>query len=115
MTLDEIIRGFGLTVHTPPADGGIAVKYGYAADLLSDVIANAGRDSVWVTIQVHVNIIAVAALKEVAAILIASNHKLADETIAIAKDKGVCVLGTGMSTFETCGRLYAEGIRAEKS
>ena len=111
MTLNEIIKTFGLTVYAPPADGRVKVEHGYASDLLSDVIANAGRDDIWVTMQMHVNIIAVAALKDIAAVVIVSSHRPADETIGIAKQKGVCVLGTGMTTFETCGRLYAAGIR----
>lgn len=112
MILSELISKFGLTVYAPPADGKVEVAHGYASDLLSDVIANAGRDSLWVTMQIHVNIIAVAALKDVAAIVIVSNHKPADDTIAMATQKGVCVLGTGMTTFETCGRFYAAGISA---
>jgi hypothetical protein len=45
--------------------------------------------------------------------VVVSNHKPTDETLAMAKQKGVCVLGTGMTTFETCGRFYAAGIREE--
>jgi hypothetical protein len=115
MILNEIIRTFGLTVYAPPADGALAVEHGYASDLLSDVIGNAGKDCVWVTMQIHVNIIAVAALKDIAAIVIVSNHRPADETVAMAKQKGVCVLGTAMTAFETCGRLYSAGIRAGES
>jgi hypothetical protein len=113
MILSELIGKFGLRVYTPPADGLVEVAHGYASDLLSDVIANAGKDSLWVTMQIHGNIIAVAALKDVAAIVVVSNHKPTDETLAMAKQKGVCVLGTGMTTFETCGRFYAAGIREE--
>lgn len=111
MTLSEIIDTFGLTVYAPPLDGKVKVGNGYASDLLSDVIANAAKDDIWVTMQMHVNIVAVAALKDVAAIVIVSHHKPADETIDMAKQKGVCVLGTGMTAFETCGRFYAAGIR----
>jgi hypothetical protein len=111
MTLSEIIGTFGFTVFAPPANGQVKVKGGYASDLLSDVIGNSGKDDIWVTVQMHVNIVAVAALKDVAAIVIVSHHRPADETIEIAKQKGVCVLGTGMTAFETCGRLYAAGIR----
>jgi hypothetical protein len=115
MTLSEIIGRFGFAVYAPSGDGGLRVEHGYASDLLSDAIANAGKDSIWVTMQIHVNIIAVAALKDVAAIVIVSSHIPADETIAMAKQKGVCVLGTPMTTFETCGRLYASGIREERN
>jgi hypothetical protein len=111
MILSNLIDTFGLRVYVPPADSQMEVAHGYASDLLSDVIANAGKDSLWVTMQIHGNIIAVAALKDVAAIVIVSNHKPSDETIAMAKQKGVCVLGTGMTTFETCGRFYAAGLR----
>lgn len=111
MTLSEIIGRFGFTVLAPPANGELNVERGYASDLLSDVIGNADKDAIWVTMQMHTNIIAVAALKDVAAIVIVSHHRPADETIAIAGQKGVCVLGTGMTAFEVCGRLYAAGIR----
>lgn len=111
MTLSEIIGAFDLTVFAPPTNEMIQVERGYASDLLSDVIANCGRDDIWVTMQMHVNILAVAALKEIAAIVIVSCHRPADETIEIARQKGVCVLGAGMSAFEMCGRLYAAGVR----
>jgi hypothetical protein len=113
MNLSKLIGTYGLSVFSPPLDGELAITFGYASDLLSDVIANAGKGCVWITMQTHVNIIAVAALKDVGAIVIVSNHKPADETITTAKQKGVCLLSTGMSTFEICGRLYTAGIRAE--
>ncbi len=113
MNLSELIGTYGLTVFAPPIDGRMEVAFGYASDLLSDVIANAGKDCVWVTMQTHANIVAVAALKDVGAIVIVSNHRPAEETITTATQKGVCLLGTGMSAFETCGILYTAGIRAE--
>jgi len=113
MNLNELISTYGLTVFAPPVDGKLEVRFGYASDLLSDVIANAGKDCAWVTMQTHANITAVAALKDVGAIVIVSNHKPPDDTITTAKQKGVCVLGTGMTTFEICGRLYTAGIKAE--
>ena len=112
MTLSEMIDRYGLTVYAPPVDGILKVSYGYASDLLSDVIANAGRDCVWVTMQTHTNILAVASLKDVGAIVIVSGHKPGDDTVATARQKGICVLGTGMPAFEMCGKLYADGIRA---
>jgi hypothetical protein len=113
VNLSKLIGTYGLNVFAPPLDGELAITFGYASDLLSDVIGNAGRGCIWITMQTHVNIIAVAALKDVGAIVIVSNHKPADETITTAKQKGVCLLSTGMTTFEICGRLYTAGIRAE--
>lgn len=111
MKLNEVIGEYGFMVYSPPQRPDVEVAHGYASDLLSDVIANAGENSVWVTMQTHVNIIAVAALKDVAAIVVVSNHKPSDDTIEMAKTKGVCVLGTGLTSFEVCGRLYAAGVK----
>lgn len=110
MTLEEMIGRFGLQVYAEPPDRGREVRGGYASDMLSDVIANAERGDVWVTMQTHLNIVAVAVLKELAAVVIVAGHKPADETVAAAREKGVCLLGTGLSSFATCGRLYAAGI-----
>nr|HPN94887.1 serine kinase [bacterium] len=67
--------------------------------------------NVWVTTQTHVNIVAVASLKELAAVVIVSGRKPDEETIALAKNKGVCLLGTQMSAYEVAGRMYEAGIR----
>ncbi|MEW6200548.1 MAG: serine kinase [bacterium] len=110
MKLSEIISKFGLNVLSPPARD-VEVSGGYVSDLLSDVIANAGRDCVWVTMQTHVNIVAVASLKDLSAVIIVSGHKPADNTTEIAKEKGVCLLRTPLSAFNIVGELYSSGIR----
>jgi len=114
MTLTEVVKALGLEVRTGSSELDREVEGGYVSDLLSDVIANAGKDCVWVTMQTHTNILAVASLKDVGAIVVVSAHKPSDETITMAKQKGICVLGTGMPAFEICGKLYAAGIRASE-
>jgi len=47
------------------------VKCGYASDLLSDVMAHAGEGDIWVTVQAHQNIVAVATLAELSAVIVA--------------------------------------------
>ena len=110
MKLNDIISRFGLKVYSPPGDGELEIKHGYTSDMLSDVIANAGRDYVWVTMQTHINIIAVAALKDLAAIVLVRGHAPEPATIEVAKTKGVCVLGTNLSAFDITGQLYASGL-----
>ncbi|HOX29286.1 MAG TPA: serine kinase, partial [bacterium] len=85
MKLSEIIAENELTVFSPSKQPEVEIAHGYVSDMLSDVIANAGKDCVWMTMQTHSNVIAVAALKDMAGIIIVGGHKPSDETITLAK------------------------------
>ena len=87
------------------------VSFGYSSDLLSDVMAGAGPGDVWVTVQVHQNIIAVASLPGISAIIVAGGAAPADETVLRANEEGIPLLTTAKPSFEVAGRLYSMGIR----
>jgi predicted transcriptional regulator len=109
--LHRIVDALGLTV----AVGGDGLKGevegGYVSDMLSDVIANTRKGDLWLTLQVHQNIVAVAVLKELAGIVLIGGKTPADETIRKAKDENVIIITTPLPAFEVCGRLYALGLR----
>ncbi len=86
------------------------VTGGYASDLLSYVMARAKEGDVWVTMQVHVNIVAVAVLKELAAIILVSGRNPAEDTLRRAIDEHVTILVSHRPAFETIGMLYDLGI-----
>jgi len=112
--LNEIISKCSLEIFSPPINGDVEVEHGYTSDMLSDVIANAGKNYIWITMQTHVNTVAVAALKDIAAIILVNYHKPSTDTIETAKTKGICLLGTVLSAFDISGRLYAAGLRGGK-
>jgi len=82
------------------------VSWCYCSDLLSDVMANASKDSVWITLQTHPNIVAVASLVGMSAILISRGAVPDAETLDKASKENIPVLTTDLSTFEAAGRLY---------
>ena len=106
MKLCEVIERLGLEVCTHPERGEVEVTGGYASDLLSDVMANSQAGEVWVTIQVHPNIVAVAVLKELAAVVLANGRRFQEETIKKAEEQGVTLATSRRSAFELAGRLY---------
>ncbi len=110
--LTEIIAALDLKVLSA-ADhvGGRQVEGGYTSDLLSCVMAGAGKDNIWVTIQAHANIIAVAALLDVAAIVITEGAMPGDDTIAKANEEGVILLGTALPSYTVIGKLWDLGIK----
>jgi hypothetical protein len=86
------------------------VVAGYCGDLLSDVIANAGSGSVWLTVQAHQNILAVAVLKELAAIVLVNGHRPDDATKAKAEEEGIPLLLSSLSAYHLAGELFSAGI-----
>jgi hypothetical protein len=112
MNLQQIIDQLNLTVLTESTDfAGINPTGGYSSDLLSCVMAGAKKGNIWVTLQAHLNIVAIAALNEVAAIIITENAQPDAASIARANEQGVILLSTAQSTYEINGKLWQLGIQ----
>ncbi len=82
------------------------VKGGYCSDLLSDVIGNAAEGDLWITLQVHKNIIAVASLKECAAILLVKGLKCQQDVLELSEKEKIPLLSSPLSAFELAGKVY---------
>lgn len=83
------------------------VTSGYASDLLSDVIANAEEGCLWITVQRHLNIVAVAQLKKLAGIVLSRGSEPEAPVLARAEQEGLFILSTSESSFTVAGKLYA--------
>ena len=113
-TLQTIIDQLGLTVLTEARDfNEVAPASGYASDLLSCVMAGAQKRSVWVTLQAHANIVAIAALLDLSAIIITEGAMPDAASIARANEEGINLLSTQKQTFTVVGRLWELGLRTE--
>jgi len=86
------------------------VAKGYCGDLLSDVMANADKGSLWVTIQGHQNVVAVAVLRDLAGIIMANGRTPDEETISKANEEGIPILLSSLPAFTIAGRLYESGL-----
>ena len=112
MSLDEIIQKLHLIVLTSSKDfAGVHPEGGYCADLLSCVMAGAKPGNLWITLQAHINIVAVASLTECAAIIISEGAVPEPEVIAKANAQGVTLLGSSQNTYHVVGQLWDAGLR----
>lgn len=111
MELKKIVDKLGLEVAAGAEHLDRAVQSGYVSDLLSDVMANAGEGTLWVTIQTHTNIVAVCSLHDLAAVVIANGKRPNEETLARAEEEDVVLLISPQSSFDAAGRLYELGLR----
>ena len=112
MNLQTVIEKLQLNVLTEPRDfSSITPKGGYTSDLLSCVMAGAKNGNIWVTLQAHMNIVAVAAMLEVSAVIITENAQPDSATIAKANEQGVVLLSTPKASYEICGTLWDLNLR----
>ncbi len=111
MRIKDIIEKLNFKIVSGKDKVSREIRSGYCGDLLSDVMGNAPRGCVWITIQTHPNIVAVAVLKEMAGIIISSNYEPDQETIEKADEEEIPIILSGFSSFLIAGKLYELGIR----
>ena len=112
INLKDVVQKLDLKVVS--GDINKEISAGYASDLLSDVIANAQKDNIWITLQTHVNIVAVANLQDLAGIILINGREPEEITLKKAKQENITLLLTELSTFEIVGKLYELGIHGNK-
>ena len=114
MRLNELVDTLGLTVTSASSSLARDVGGGYSSDLLSDAIANANEGDIWITLQTHVNIVAVAVMKDIAGIILVNGRKPDSDTLERAKKEDVPIMISEMPAFELIGRLYQIGVSGQK-
>ncbi len=85
MKVTDIVEKLGLNVFSGHEGLGREVTGGYVSDLLSDVMGHAESGDLWLTIQTHRNVMAIASLKDISAVIITSGEKPGDDTRATRK------------------------------
>jgi serine kinase of HPr protein (carbohydrate metabolism regulator) len=102
----ELIEKLNLKILAGETGLNRNITGGYVSDLLSDVIGNAKEGSVWITLQTHLNTVAVASLKELSAIIIVNGHMPSEETILKSSAENIPLLLSDLPAFELTGRIY---------
>lgn len=106
MKVSDIVSALNLKVFSGETGLNHQVLGGYASDLLSDVMGHADAGDVWITLQNHKNVMAIASLKELAAIILVKGIEPEADTAAQSNQEGIPILGTNLETFEISGKLY---------
>ena len=106
MKLSDLVKELSLEAITCEDGLKNKVKGAYVSDLLSDVMGNSTEGDVWITLQTHLNIIAVAELKNLSGIIIVGNRPVQAEVTQKAESQNITMLLTPLATFETAGKLY---------
>jgi hypothetical protein len=111
MTLKQIVAALNLAVKSGGSLLERTVAGGYAGDLLSDVLAHAREGQVWITLQTHTNIVAVASTKDLCGIIIVNGRAPEEATLRKAEEEQIPILVSSFSTYDVVCRLCELGVK----
>lgn len=106
MKVSELVEKLEMTVYSGQNGLDREISGGYVSDLLSDVMGNASEGMVWITLQVHQNVMAISSLKDLAAVILVSNLAPQENTIQHSNEENIPLLGTSLPAFEIAGKMY---------
>ena len=110
MIVEEMVTILQATVVAGAEKLDNEISDGYASDLLSNVMSQARSGTIWVTMHGHQNIVAVASLLGLSAVIIAGQGKPDPQTLNKADEEGIPLLVTALPAFEVVGLLYSKGV-----
>jgi len=105
--LSRVIEQLNLDIRSGRNHVDREVTRGYTSDLLSDVLANSQEGDLWITLQIHPNIAAIAGMKGLSGIVLINGREPQEETVAKAEEENLPIMVSQMTAFELSGRLYA--------
>lgn len=111
MTLKDIIESKDFNLATSNTNLNKEIKGLYCCDLLSWVMSHAKKEDAWITVQTHINIVAVATLIETSCIIIPEGIEVDSDTIEKANEEDIAIIVTPLSTYEIFCLLYKLGLR----
>lgn len=106
ITVSELVEALDLQVFSGADLLEQEVTGGYVSDLLSDVMGNAREGQVWITLQSHLNVVAIASLRELPAVILVKDIRPDEAVIAKAEEEGIPLLGSSYPAFETAGKVF---------
>lgn len=110
MKVQELVNKLNLKVLSGEKGLDREIEGCYVSDLLSDVMGNAESGNIWITLQTHKNVMAVASLKELACVILVKGLTPNEDTINQSNEEEIPILQTSMATFEVAGKIYEMGV-----
>jgi predicted transcriptional regulator len=110
MKLTEVLAAIEGRMLSPGADPSCEVAMACGADLMSDVLAFTHAGTLLLTGLTNPQVVRTAEMAGIAAIVFVRGKLPPPETIALAKEKGIPLLASKYTMYETCGRLYHLGL-----
>ncbi|MDR0789769.1 MAG: hypothetical protein LBO06_03125 [Bacteroidales bacterium] len=113
MKIKEIAELVDATFVTGERQADTEVDFGFASDLMSDVLTLKQADRVLlITGLCNIQTIRTAEMANVEAVLFVRNKNVTNEMIEIAEEEGLVLLQCKYSLFRAAGMLYTQGLKS---
>ena len=109
-TVNELKEKLELTLLTNSFDETRTVSDATVCDLLSWVMAKGEPDMAWITVQTHINVLAIASLHDFSCVIVPEGIKVPGETIGKANEEGITVFSSEKTAYQLCRGMSALGI-----
>lgn len=108
--VSDLARALELDVAA--GQGGLAAPAwgGFISDLMSETLEKAKAGQIWITTQTHANVVAVAKLVGLAAVILAGGHQPEPQALAEAGREGLPLLLSLLDAFPLACRLHDLGL-----
>jgi len=106
MIVNEIVKKLELKVFNQNADLSLEVNSGFIGDLLSHVMGKSEEGQMWLTVQTHKNVLAIASLNDLSAVVLIDGQKPDANMLEAAEEEGIPILGSEKSAFQLGGELF---------
>lgn len=108
MNVNDLVDKLELEVIAGPLEKEVSGLY--VGDLLSNVMAKAQKDNIWITVHGHQNVVAVASLTEVAAVIVVENFTVEPAAVQKAEEAEVTILRTSLTATTLIRKLIELGV-----
>lgn len=115
MKIKEIAEILDAEILTDFSDETTDIIYGFASDLMSDVLAYANSESLLVTGLNNSQVMRTAEMMDMTTVLFVRGKKPGKEILDLAEENSVTVLATNCTMFKTCGLLVLNGMKGIES
>ena len=113
MKVRELAEKLGAKVLSGEENLETEISCGYSCDLLSWVMAHGKKGMAWITVQTHMNVIAVASLMEMSAVILPEGITMEGPLLEKAREEGVAVLQSKKSAYALCALMEKGGLPAD--
>lgn len=110
MKVNKMVKALGLQVLAGEEGLDREVNGVYICDLLSFVMSHGKKGNVWITVQIHPNIIAVAVLLELSCIILPENLEIEQLTLEKANTEKIAVLKYTEDAYSLAAKLKELGV-----
>lgn len=112
MELKEIVKIVDGTVVCGDQRLNDGVEYGFASDLMSDVLTLQHENFILITGLANVQSIRTAEMSDITTILLCRNKKASEEMLEVARENDMTIIESPYSLFKCAGMLYEAGLKS---